>query len=120
MFDVKIKEVSKELTAKERIFFKDTQDAIKLDEAANEECVIYPEYWGVLNIHNDKADPTDYENYVLVAGGKKYVTGSSSFWNSFKPIADEMAGESEKWGIKVYKKDSKNYKGKKFIQCSII
>ena len=121
MFEVNIKFASKELSAKERISFKDTQNAIKLDEAANDNCEIYPAYYGVLDIHNDKAEPQDYENYVIVdENGDKYVTGSSSFWNSFKGIADEMVGESERWGIKVYKKDSKNYKGKKFIQCSII
>ena len=35
-------------------------------------------------------------------------------------IYDEMYGEEETWAIKAYKLDSKNYKGKKFLTCSII
>ena len=59
--------------------------------------------------------------YVIIdKNGDKYVTGSLSFWNSFMDIYTEMLGEDEEWSIKAYKLDSKNYKGKKFLTCSII
>ena len=121
-YSVSIKETSKQLSAKQRIAIKDTTNAMRLDEAtANAENVlIYPEMWAVLAIHNEKSDDVDYENYVLVdKDGTKYVTGSKSFWTSFMDIYREMENEDEEWGIKVYRMESKNYKGKQFITCSI-
>ena len=122
MFNSTVKSCSKELTAKERIAIKDTQSAIKLDEAVNGEGVdISVDYYAVVGIHNDKATPVDYDNYVLVDyDGNKYVTGSQSFWNAFESIANEMAGEEEAWGVHVYKRPSKNYSGKEFLTCHII
>ena len=122
-YSVKIKETSKELTAKERVSFKDTTAAVKLDEATKEAPVeIMPVCYGVLEIHNDNATDQDYENYVVVDKytGTKYVTGSKSFWASFIQIAEEMAGADEDWGVKVYRSPSKNYVGRDFITCTII
>ena len=121
-YSVEIKETSKELSVKERIALKDTSNATKIDEACDKgELIIHPVAYAVLGIHNEKSDNKDYENYILQdADGKKFVTGSSSFWNAFMDIYNEMANENEEWAIKVYKLDSKNYKGKKFITCSII
>lgn len=121
-YSVEIKETSRELTAKQRIALKDTSDAIKLDTACEEEAIIIePVDYAVLSIHNEKSDNVDYENYVIIdTNGDKYITGSASFWNSFMDIYNEMQGEEEAWAIKAYKLDSKNYKGKKFITCSII
>ena len=120
-YSVRIAEVSRELSAKERIKLKDTSDAIKLDTACEEEAIIIePVDYAVLAIHNEKSDNVDYENYVIIdKNGDKYVTGSASFWSSFIDIYDEMQGEDEAWSIKAYKLDSKNYKGKKFLTCSI-
>ena len=72
---------------------------------------------------NDKADKPDYEQYLIIdSSGEKYVTGSESFWRSFIDIWTEMTEdeeESEEWDLIIYKKDSKNYKGKQFLTCSI-
>lgn len=123
-FSVVIKEVSKELTARERIMLKDTSNAVKLDEATSggSPLVIVPVAYAVLLVHNEKsADNKDYENYIILDDtGTKFVTGSPSFWNSFIEIWEEMKDESETYSIEVYKKDSKNYKGKKFLTCSIV
>lgn len=121
-YKVTIKEASKEMTARERILFKDTSNAIKLDEAANGDVplVITPAGYAVLSVHNAKSENSDYEQYIIIdSEGNKFVTGSPSFWQSFKDIWDEMAGEGE-YTISVYKLDSKNYKGKQFLTCSII
>lgn len=122
-YKVSISEVSKELTARERIMLKDTSNAVKLDEAANGDTplVITPAAYAVLDIHNEKSDNVDYKNYIIMdASGTKYVTGSPSFWNSFIEIWEEMENESEEYSIEVYKMDSKNYKGKQFLTCSIV
>lgn len=122
-YSVAIKESSKELTPRERIICKDTSNAIKFDEVVTDEApfVLTPVGYAVLNIHNEKSkDNKDYNNYLILAeDGNKYVTGSTSFWTSFIDIWNEMQGE-EQYSIEVYKMDSKNYKGKKFLTCSII
>lgn len=121
-YSVSIKQISKALTAKQKIAFKDTTSAIKLDQATQaEDVIINPDVWGVLDVHNDKAtDNPDYENYIIIdKDGSKYVTGSASFWSSFEAIYTEMDGEDEEWGIRVYRSPSKNYTGKDFITCSI-
>ena len=121
MYNVKVVECSKDLSAKERIRLKDTSNAVKLDKAANDgNVVINPAGYAILSVHNDKADPTDYEQYVIFDEvGNKFVTGSKSFWNAFFDIFNEMAGEEEEYEIEVYKLPSKNYNGK-FLTCSIV
>ena len=121
-YSVEIKETSKQLSAKERIAIKDTSNALKLDiECEEDGVIITPVAFAILSIHNEKSDNKDYENYVITdKDGTKDVTGSESFWNAFISIWDEMQNEEEEWGIKAYKLDSKNYKGKKFLTCSII
>lgn len=121
-YSVSIKETSKQLSAKERIQFKDTTSAKKIDEESqNGDFIITPSFYGILEVHNEKSDNVDYENYVIVdESGEKYVTGSASFWSSFMDIAKEMEGETEEWAVKVFRVPSKNYKGKDFLTCSII
>lgn len=120
-YSASIKESSRELTAKERIMLKDTTSAVKLDQATQVEDIhISVDSYAILNIHNDKATPTDYENYIILdKNGTKYVTGSQSFWNAFMDIFSEMENESEEWSIRVYRHPSKNYSGKDFITCAI-
>ena len=121
-YAVVVAECSKELTAKERIQIKDVTDAIRLDEATKESAVIIdPDFYAVLNIHNEKSDDKDYNTYVVVdKNGQRYTTGSPSFWSSFMNIFEEMEGESEPWSIKAYRMPSKNRAGKDFITCSLI
>ena len=120
-YSASIKEASRNLTAKERIMLKDTTSAVKLDQATQVEDIhISVDSYAILNIHNDKATPTDYENYIILdRNGTKYVTGSQSFWNAFMDIFTEMENESEEWSIRVYRHPSKNYSGKDFITCAI-
>lgn len=121
-YSVKITESNVELSAKQRITLKDTSNAVKLDEACDAGKVVFsPEKWAVLSIHNENSDNKDYEVFIIEdSNGTKYVTSSRSFWNAFIDIEEEMAGEAEAWSITVYKLESKNYKGKKFITCSIV
>lgn len=122
MFKSTITFSSKELSAKERVKFKDLSDAMQLDEATqNSHVDIYPDFYVELHVENDKADTKEYDKLVIVDGdGNKWVTGSESFKRAFSDIAEEMGGESEPWGIRCFKKPSKNYKGKDFLTCTII
>lgn len=121
-YSTKIVDTSRDISAKEKIQLKDTTGAIKLDEVLEQGALtIKPDMYAVLSIHNEKSDNVDYENYLVKdVDGNTYVTGSESFFSSFKDIFDDMQGEDEEWAIKIYKMDSKNYKGKQFITCSIV
>lgn len=124
-FEVKIIETSMELTHKEKVMLKDTSRAIKLDEVCDDgnKIQIKPTGYARLSVHNEKADNPDYEQTLVIdESGEKYITGSASFWRSFNEIWEEMvsdADDSEEWSLIIYKKDSKNYKGKQFLTCFI-
>ena len=120
-YESKITFSSKELTAKERIYVKDTTAAISLDTATQEgEVVIDVDMYATIQIHNENSENADYEKYVIIAkSGEKYVTGSESFYETFVDIMNEMKDETEPFSIVAYRMPSKNYKGKEFITCSI-
>lgn len=120
-----VERASKELSVKEKIMIKDTSDAVKLDDAVKEEdaIIITPAYYAIIAIHNEKSDTKDYKKIVIVDAetNVKYTTGSMPFITSFEDIVEEMADAGEEdYQIKVYPKESKNYKGKYFLTCSII
>ena len=123
-YSVKIAASTKDLTAREKISLKDTTLAISLDEATmSEDVIIDYDYHVILNVHNEKSDNKDYTKTVVVAKyGTRFITGSASFTDSLTDIVDEMidAGEGDNIVIKVYRIESKNYKGKQFITCSLI
>ena len=121
-YNVTISSASRQLSARERIAIKDFSNAIPLDEATKDgKLVINPVGYAVLDVHNEKSDNKDYKKYVVIdAAGTKYVTGSENFFDSFMEIMEEMSGEDEEFSIEVYQMESKNYKGKSFITCSIL
>lgn len=124
-YSVKIREASRELTAKEKIALKDYSNATPLDTALDEVDVltISPIAYVILDVHNEKSkQDKDYVKYVLIdTSGNKFVTGSESFFTSFMDIFDTMANEApgEEYAIDVLKKPSQNYKGKSFITCAL-
>lgn len=124
-YEVTVKESSKELSAKEKIRLKDLSNSINLDALTQQEgkVILDIAYYAIVGIHNEKSkERQDYDNIILVdVGGNKYHTGSASFITAFTDIIDELAdaGETE-CQIEVYRKESKNYKGKEFITCSIV
>lgn len=123
-YSVTVRNCNKELSAKEKVRIKDISDAFKLDDVITPEgsIDIYPVTFATLAIHNEMSENKDYETLLIIdSKGDKYVTSSQSFRTSFFAIADEMqeAGE-EDWGVKIYKLESKNYKGRYFITCSLI
>lgn len=124
-----IRESSKQLSPKEKLFALQYASARKLDEVVqgSEPFVIdNPEFYVVLDVHNEKAvDNIDYTIIVITDNnGVKYCTGSKSFISDFTEIwiamTDDDTGEFyEPWGVEVVKMPSKNYKGKSFLKCSV-
>ena len=124
-YTVTIRESSKDLTVKEKIALKDTSNAESIDTITGEQgkFAIDYAYHVVLDVHNEKSNNPDYVKVVVVdKAGNKYITGSESFLNSLSEIVEEMvaAGEGENIQIECFRKESKNYKGKSFITCSLI
>ena len=127
-YSATIVEASRELTARERVMYKDTQNAISMNDFAEQAkteggkaIIENVKDYVHLNIHNDKSDDKDYDNYLIIDGnGDKYVTGSQAFWNAFMDIYSEMKDETEPWGIQLNLIPSKNYKGKNVLTCSLI
>ena len=121
-YSVQVKVVSKELTHKEKVQITDLTDCVKLDKATQEGSVLIDlDFYAVLEIHNEKSDDKDYENYVIVdKNGTRYSTGSKSFFNNLVDICEEMEDSEEEWQIRAYRKPSKNREGKDFITCSIV
>lgn len=127
-YSVKIVECTKDLTARERVKIKDTGNATALDSIVgdNDKLVIAYSHHAILAIHNEKGEDKDYTNVVVVdREGNKFYTGSDSFLKSLTEIVEEMfdaaeGEEVEEFDIEVYRRESKNYKGKTFITCSLV
>ena len=127
-YSASIKEASRELSAKERVMFKDLGNATKLNDLAEEAMhsgvkaiITNIKDYAIIGIHNEASQDVDYSNYLIVDGnGDKYYTGSAPFWNSFKSIWDEMHDSGEEWGIQLNLIPSKNYAGKQVLTCSLI
>lgn len=124
-YTVTIRESSKDLSVKEKIALKDTSNAESIDAITGEQgkFIIDYAYHVVLDVHNEKSSNPDYVKVVVVdKAGNKYITGSESFLSSLSEIVEEMtaAGEGENIQIECFRKESKNYKGKSFITCSLI
>ena len=125
-YKVTITETSKTLTAKEKIAIKDFSNAIGLDSAVTDDTpiILVPDFFVVCDVHNEKSrNDKDYRKYVVVdKAGTKYITGSESFFSSFRSIVEEMAEEApgEEYSIECYRKPSQNYTGKTFLTCSIV
>jgi hypothetical protein len=118
-----VEDASWTMTAREKLRYTDLMDAIQLDEATQSgDVIIDVDKWAVINVHNEKSDTVDYMKYVIIDKDEQvYVTGSESFWKSFVQIYEVMSEEGETtYSIKVYRRESKNYKGKDFITCRII
>lgn len=118
-----VEDASWTMTAREKLRYTDLTDAIQLDEATQSgDVIIDVDKWAVINVHNEKSDTVDYMKYVIIDKDEQvYVTGSESFWKSFVQIYEVMSDEGETtYSIKIYRRESKNYKGKDFITCRII
>lgn len=121
-YSATIVKASRDFNAREKIMLKDTTNAISLDEITQEKnIVISPVAWAVIAVHNEASDSKDYEKIVVMDDkGDKYVTGSNSFRESFLDIDCDMREDGEDYCIMIYRRESKNYKGKTFITCSLV
>lgn len=119
-YTAKIIETSRELSAREKIYMKDTCDAVSLNELENG-TILTIDNFVILDVHNERAEnEKDYDLLVLLTNdGIKYKTSSVSFINSLTEINNEMVKDNELLdAIKVVKRSSKNFAGK-FLTCTL-
>lgn len=122
-----IREASREFSAKERVMFKDLQNATPAVDFAKEcreqngRAIIDVKDWAIIDIHNESADNTDYTVYLFIdMSGNKYYTSSEPCWNAFANIYAEMKDSNEEWGIEFNLIPSKKYSGKEILTCSLV
>ena len=113
----------KTLSKKDQLQLKDLSDAIKLDQATQEKgTVIIEEVVNMVSlklVSDDPQNPQEYAKTVITdAEGNRFVTGSESFSRRAWDIAEDMDGEP--FGLKVYRRPSKNFAGREFLSCSVI
>lgn len=121
-YKVTIASARKALTGKEKVMVKDFTNALSIDELTKDGTLVL-KIANVIecDVHNPASEDKDYKKYVIIdETGNKYVTGSESCITTLTDILDEMEGESEPFEVEFYQKESKNYKGKSFITCSIV
>lgn len=126
-YSATITESSRELTAKERVMFKDLANAQNLNEFTKEAIasgvkpIVNVKDYAIVSVHNEASEDKDYNNYLLIDNeGNKYYTGSVSFWNKFMDIYKEMSTVDEEWAIELSLVPSRKYAGKEALTCSLV
>ena len=114
----------KELSVKERIYFKQMNDVTDLNDLVTADCpvMIDLDFIVIVGVHNEKSDTVDYDKYLYVdKDGTNYSSGSEPLYTSVDEILEELedAGETE-CTLKVMKKESPNYKGQYFMTATIV
>jgi hypothetical protein len=119
-YSAKIGYASKQLEIKEKIQIKDVSNHKPLDQEP-ENLVIDLDYFAVIEVHNEKSENKDYIVIVIAdKNGTKYSTSSQTFYNTLSDLYDEcIDNDLTEIQIKVLKKESKNYKGKQFLTCTL-
>ena len=120
---------TRELTAREKIKFKDTTSAIALDDVVTVDKPIELTIDTVVKISVENGaiksdDGKDKEYDVLVFTtdtGDVYKTSSPSFETAIIDIFDELQelNDTDPVTVRIFKKPSKNFNGE-FITCSLV
>lgn len=103
----------KELTAKEKIRIKDFTSFPKVEELLKRDDPVKPVNVITLDVHNETAENTDYNVYVILTTDGMFYTSSKSLAESLTDILDEYEQlETEgDWGVKIEEFKSKNNTG---------
>lgn len=124
-YSTQVKE-SSELTKREVIKLSTIKDTVGLDDVTKDGAFDL-QYKGyvLFAVHNAAAEQTDYEKLLILdEGGTVYSTSSSSFIAAFSDLMNMVAelkadGDTEPVVIHCTRHESKNYKGKQFLSCSL-
>ena len=124
-YEAKIVDGSREFSKVESLKIKMLSGAIAIDDLLKDSdnpIIEGVTDWAELQIHNENSkQDKDYSKYVvLTENGDMFITGSESFWDSFRTIYDTMnEGEKETFSVQVYAVKSTNFAGE-FFNCAIV
>ena len=124
-YEVKLVESSRELTARDKIRFKNFSAAVALDTLVADEKESFsfiPTGYAIFNVHNERAENIDYPLYIIEdKAGNLYKTGSLSFFGRFKEIFDTMMQDApgEDFSVSAIKRPSARYKGKYILLAQL-
>ena len=120
-YNVTIINSTRELTKREKVKYKELAGAKPLDELSQEieNPIIKVKDLILLEIHNEASENKDYTVCVIVDKDDNiYTTSSASFTEKSFDIYNDLDGEDV--DLKIIRKDSKNFKGKQFITCTLV
>lgn len=120
-YKVTIASSTRELTKRERVKYKELADAKSLDELSQEieNPIIKVKDLIQLEIHNEASENKDYTTCVIVDKDDNiYNTSSPSFIEKAFDIYNDLEGDDV--DLKIIRKESKNFKGKQFITCTLV
>lgn len=123
MYKAEIISSEVELTKKEKIMYKQFDEAVSLDKVVTVEDGILINIVNIIevNVHNDsiKASDKEYTKYLYITDdGTRYSSGSKPLYESIKDIWDEM--EEEMIEVKIIKKASSNYPDRCFMTAVLV
>lgn len=120
-YKVTIVSSTRELTKREQVKYKELADAKSLDELSQEieNPIIKVKDLIQLEIHNEASENKDYTACVIVDKDDIiYNTSSPSFIEKAFDIYNDLEGDDV--DLKIIRKESKNFKGKQFITCTLV
>lgn len=123
-----ITNMSSNITRFQAVMMTGSHDNLSIGDIVEKGRALYfrPVGWLTQHIVNSKSDDGEYDQLLILADdGTVYSTGSTSFMESFYSLMDSIDDMEESeipadWQIKATARDSKNYKGKQFLTCSIV
>ena len=126
MYEANITSSLRELTAREKIVYKNV-DGQKLNEIINNDnpsIDLDVENIVELQVHNERSKGNnDYTVYVIdTKDGSRYRTGSETFYTKAKEIYRELQAANELengFVLRVFKTKSNNFDGD-FINCRLV
>lgn len=114
---------NRDLTAREKIAYKDGSQAVSLFDVVPTEgdILLDIDTLVLLHVENDNSENKEYDILLIqTKDGEIYSTSSDSFINSVWDIYDELAdmGDDGDVTLRAYKCKSKNNNGY-FLSCSL-
>ena len=116
-----IRKASRELTTREQIKATNFNNAKGLATVLdNTDCVTLSIDWWVLCHVELEATHEQYDTLVIMTtDGQKYTTSSETFIKNFEDMMDLLKDDNELIEIDCCKGESKNYKGKYYLTCTL-
>lgn len=125
MYEVKILDASRTLTAIDQLNFEDTSDMGMLSDFENNAIIENITGYVYMSVHNDRLEEPDYTVFIVETEDGCYYTSSNSFKESFVHIWQVVQEEADTEevkpvSVKIKRIPSRNYKGNDILSCKYV